>query len=140
MSSTVYDVSHCLYQQQSKGAIKVRCVYNSFLISSLSPLPLSPPSLSLPSLSFPLYLSLPPSLPQLITELQRLGTPNFNGQPQVTFGHFFEETSNIFEALSGTLNTARKLKVRVLFSLLCISHPQAVILETEHNFISESDQ
>lgn len=48
---------------------------------------------------------------KLIFHIQRLGSPNSQGQYQVTFGCMFEETSNIFEALSGTLNTARKQKV-----------------------------
>ena len=43
--------------------------------------------------------------------MKRLGSPNGEGRPQVAFGHFFDVTSNTFEALSGTLNTARKLKV-----------------------------
>lgn len=34
-----------------------------------------------------------------------------DGGKQVTFGHLFEETANIFDALSGILKTAKKYKV-----------------------------
>ena len=44
--------------------------------------------------------------------MKRLGTLNEQGQPQVKFGYLFDETANTFEALSGTLTTARKLKVQ----------------------------
>ena len=43
--------------------------------------------------------------------MKRLGTLNEQGQPKVKFGYLFDETANTFEALSGTLTTARKLKV-----------------------------
>ena len=55
------------------------------------------------------------SLSQLIAEIKRLKTStNKEGQPQVSFGYLFEETTDIFEALSGTLSTARKLKVNTI--------------------------
>ncbi len=41
------------------------------------------------------------------------GTPSATGRPQICFGKLFDLTSNTFEALSGTLSTARKLKVIV---------------------------
>ena len=44
--------------------------------------------------------------------MKRLGTLNEQGQTQVKFGYLFDETANTFEALSGTLTTARKLKVQ----------------------------
>lgn len=49
--------------------------------------------------------------PQLISEIKRLGRQNEQGQWKVEFGPLFEETANLFEALSGILKTAKKHKV-----------------------------
>ena len=49
--------------------------------------------------------------PQLISEIQRLGSCNSSGQYEVTFGRLAGETPGAFEALSDTLDAARKLKV-----------------------------
>jgi len=51
---------------------------------------------------------------QLISVLKTHGSPNAGGRPHIKFGILFDLTSNTFEALSGTLATARKLKVRRL--------------------------
>ncbi len=40
-----------------------------------------------------------------------LGNPGPNGRPQVKYGPLFVETANMFEALSGTLKTAKKYQV-----------------------------
>lgn len=45
---------------------------------------------------------------KLIAEIIRLGQRNAAGQHTIAFGPLFEETGNIFEALSGTLVTAKK--------------------------------
>ena len=49
----------------------------------------------------------------LITEMQRLGTPNADGNISVKFGALFADNrcANIFEALIGTLRAAKKRKV-----------------------------
>lgn len=50
-------------------------------------------------------------LRKLIQEIQRLGAKNSDGLWEVKFGVLFEETANIFEALSGILKTAKKHKI-----------------------------
>ena len=49
----------------------------------------------------------------LITEMQRLGSPNADGNISVKFGALFadDRCANIFEALIGTLRAAKKRKV-----------------------------
>ena len=48
---------------------------------------------------------------KLIAEIQKRGAANGDGKHEITFGQLFEETANIFEALSGTCKTAKKYKV-----------------------------
>ena len=48
---------------------------------------------------------------QLVHEIIRLGEKNASGLWEVKFGVLFEETANLFEALSGILKTAKKHKV-----------------------------
>lgn len=49
----------------------------------------------------------------LIAEIQRLGTPNADGQVSVKFGTLFsdDKCANLFEALVGTLKAAKRKKV-----------------------------
>jgi hypothetical protein len=48
---------------------------------------------------------------KLIAQIQRLGAVGPDGKLQIKYGPLFDETTNIFEALSGTLKTAKKYKV-----------------------------
>ncbi|EDQ85435.1 uncharacterized protein MONBRDRAFT_11965 [Monosiga brevicollis MX1] len=48
---------------------------------------------------------------KLIGEIQRLGTKNDSGKVEITYGPLFDATANTFEALSGTLKTAKKYDV-----------------------------
>ena len=48
---------------------------------------------------------------KLISEIKQRGVPNDNGQQTIKFGQLFDETADIFEALSGTCKTAKKYKV-----------------------------
>ena len=50
---------------------------------------------------------------QLIDEITTRGYVNADGQPEITFGQLFEETANIFDALSGICKTAKKYKVLI---------------------------
>ena len=59
-----------------------------------------------------------PCFLQLISEVQRLGQQNERGQWEVEFGLLFDETANVFEALSGILKTAKKHKV--LYVCVCV--------------------
>ena len=43
--------------------------------------------------------------------LSRLGSVGRSGQHEITYGPLFVETANTFEALSGTLKTAKKYNV-----------------------------
>eukprot|EP00041_Stephanoeca_diplocostata_P021274 m.491654 g.491654 ORF g.491654 m.491654 type:complete len:449 (-) comp21784_c0_seq48:3734-5080(-) len=47
----------------------------------------------------------------LIGEIKRLGSPDDQGRSCVDFGVLFEETANMFDALSGLLKTAKKYNV-----------------------------
>ena len=48
----------------------------------------------------------------MIAAILRLGSPNgVEDQVEIKFGHLFAETQNEFEALTGTLRTAKKHKV-----------------------------
>lgn len=49
---------------------------------------------------------------QLIQQVKLHGKVGDEGKTQVMYGVLFEETDNIFEALSGLLITAKKHKVR----------------------------
>jgi hypothetical protein len=49
---------------------------------------------------------------KLITSIQELGKRNGSGQIEIPFGELFMATQNRFEALTGTLRTAKKRKVR----------------------------
>ena len=53
---------------------------------------------------------------QLIKEIKRCGYQTHQNQTAVTFGELFDELSDEFEALSGTLRMAKKRKVRAYFS------------------------
>lgn len=48
---------------------------------------------------------------KLIASIQELGKRNGSGQTEITFGELFVATQNRFEALTGTLRTAKKRKV-----------------------------
>ena len=46
---------------------------------------------------------------QLVSEIKKRGRKSLNtGKYQITFGKLFDETTNIFDALSGTLKTCKK--------------------------------
>ena len=49
----------------------------------------------------------------LVNEIQRLGSPNPDGQISVKFGVLFNDDrcANLFEALVGTLRAAKKKKI-----------------------------
>ena len=49
----------------------------------------------------------------LIREIQRLGSPNADGQQEVKFGVIFsdDKCANLFEALVGTLRAAKRKKI-----------------------------
>lgn len=66
---------------------------------------------------------------KVIAVIQDLGKKNVQGQYEVKFGHLFEQTANMFEALSGTLKTAKKQKVVTFASemLLQGAHDTVVI-------------
>ena len=49
--------------------------------------------------------------PQLVKEINRLGKLKEDGSVVVTFRELFEGTDGVFEALLGTLRTAKRHKV-----------------------------
>lgn len=50
---------------------------------------------------------------KLIYEIKKIGYYSSNGQMEVKFGELLESTEGMFEALLGTLLTARKYKVYI---------------------------
>lgn len=53
---------------------------------------------------------------QLVKEIKRLGKQKEDGSVVVTFRELFEGTDGVFEALLGTLRTAKRHKVHWAFS------------------------
>jgi hypothetical protein len=64
---------------------------------------------------------------KLISEIVRLGAQSPDGKHEVSFGTMFNETANIFEALSGTLKTAKKHKV--------VHYEGDLLLQGAHNHV-----
>lgn len=60
----------------------------------------------------------------LIDPFEDRGQANEQGQTEIAFGILFDETGNIFDALSGICKTAKKYKVVSIQILMYITYTQ----------------